>query len=273
MCCTLTRSPPPIKPPLPRVPLSTSIPIPRLMTPSNLNECTHMATAFESPNLISITHPDLVRISHDLRSVTLFRERHATLSQSNLTEPTPFSPILGEYFMVLDHNLQHDLLAFPSTHSLPHLDPHPIPPNASDKSEPVRIALLTFIYTQLAIHPSSSALMRSLTSQLKSSLEFTADLHTSWAPIRATELLTWILFLGAHISAGQMDRAWFVALLASATTLLKCQTWDGTGGMKHTLGGFFYVERVFESSWTGIWEEAKILRDSAFKGGVRDNLN
>jgi hypothetical protein len=202
-----------------------------------------MALAFQSPHLSSLIHPELLGITHDLRAVTLFRERHATPSQSTLSESPTFSPLLGEYFVALDHTLQHALLSFPFIH----------PTTSSDKnySEPLRLALLTFIHAQLAIHPPSSALMRSLTSQLKGSLEFTPELHALWssshatntkAPnTRATELLISILFIGAHISAGQVERGWFVRLIAQSARVIGVKTWEG---MKEVVASFFYVERV-----------------------------
>lgn len=216
-----------------------------------------MALAFQSPHLLTLIHLELLRITHDLRAVTLFRERHATPSQSTVSESPTFSPLLGEYFVALDHTLQHALLSFPFVH------PHSYP-SITNKNldEPLRLALLTFIHAQLAIHPPSSALMRSLTSQLKGSFELTPELHTLWssshatdtqAPnTHATELLIWIFFLGAHISAGQVEREWFVRLIAQSARVIGVKTWEG---MKEVVASFFYVERVFEGSWLGIWGE------------------
>lgn len=123
----------------------------------------------------------------------------------------------------------------------------------TETEEAVRIALLIFWNANLMLHQPSSAIFRSLTAQLKDALEHT-DTRFFWTPL--SDALLWILFLGAHISLGQMQRPWFVMQIARGAQVLKLRDWSEARSL---LCRFFYLDRVYLTSYQTIWDEAMLL--------------
>lgn len=127
---------------------------------------------------------------------------------------------------------------------------------ASDKEESCRLALLIFWFSNYQVGAPDSALNRTLTAQLKTALQG-SDLKSLWGPYY--QLLTWVLMLGAFISAGQRERPWFVMNLAKVSRVLKLQEWSEVRAL---LLKFYYLERIYAKGMQDIWEEVSILAES-----------
>lgn len=125
--------------------------------------------------------------------------------------------------------------------------------DGNSKQEACRIALITFLHTQYMRQSPSSALYRSLTKQLINPLQNSA-LVSLWGP--GEEIWVWILFIGAHISQGQVERPWFTMNLAYGLRSLELREW---AAVKKSLARVFYVERTFEEPYRAIWQEVRLL--------------
>jgi len=183
---------------------------------------------------------DMLNTVRDMRESTLFKEY---VVDNELGPSFPGSDIMAIKRM----HIVHRLLTF-----------HPRGSSAASRSEmeeACRIALLVFWNANLMLHQPSSAIFRSLTEQLKRALEAT-DMRFFWTPLSDT--LLWILFLGAHISLGQKQRPWFVMQIARGAQILHLQDWTE---VRSLLYRFFYLDRVYLTSYKTIWEEAMLLVD------------
>lgn len=136
--------------------------------------------------------------------------------------------------------------------------PRSAPP--SDKEESCRLALLIFWFNNTRLMKSDSALNRRLTAQLKAALQ-ASDLKTLWHP--HGELLMWVLLLGAHISAGQRERPWFVLILARVSRVLDLRDWNAVRGI---LTRFFYLDRIYGTEMEASWDEASLLAETLDSG-------
>jgi hypothetical protein len=121
--------------------------------------------------------------------------------------------------------------------------------------EALRIAYIIFSNAHYNVVQSSSKVARCLVEDFKKALEQT-DIKNCWGD--AYEAFIWSTFLGAHMSAGQRERPWFVMALARATQRLKSPTWIQ---IRAILTRFYYIDRVFQDEWRQIWEEADLLRN------------
>ena len=82
----------------------------------------------------------------------------------------------------------------------------------SPMREVIRLAMLTFSYgTVVKAQKSTSAYTYAFVAQLKDGLDAT-DLRACWVP--HTDLLCWVLFLGAHASKSRRERTWYIMQLA-----------------------------------------------------------
>lgn len=184
--------------------------------------------------------PEMLGILSDMRESTLFKEY---VVQNELGPSFTGSEIMAIKRM----HILHRLLTFNSKENNPAL--------RKDIEEVVRLALLVFWNANLMLHQSSSAIFRSLTAQLKHALERT-DLRFFWTPL--TDALVWVLFLGAHISIGQRQRPWFVMQIARGAQILNIGEWHNVRAL---LQRFFYLDRVYLTSYQNIWEEVQLLVD------------
>jgi hypothetical protein len=153
-----------------------------------------------NPEVIAMFDCKMIQAFRDLREVILYRE-YFHCNECTL----PVDEV--EYFNNKSYHLRYLALTIPferQTHT-------------TYKQEPCRIALLIFWNANYLTCQPDSALFRALTTQLKSTLE-QSDLELFWGPHHT--LLMWVLFLGAHISAGQRERPWFIMNLARGAWLL-----------------------------------------------------
>jgi hypothetical protein len=120
--------------------------------------------------------------------------------------------------------------------------------------EVVRQAFIIFSNGHYNVVQPASKIARRLIEDYKHALEAT-DLKACWG--EAWRLLIWVLFLGAHMSAGQRERPWFVMTLARAGKRLG----PGRGWLqvRALLVRFYYVDRVFQDEFCRIWDEAQLL--------------
>jgi hypothetical protein len=115
-------------------------------------------------------------------------------------------------------------------------------------------ALLLFIEvksnTTIAWKPAS-AVLRSLVIALKRSLEG-MELQAVWEP--HSDMLVWILFLGANSALGQVERPWFVSQLAREVISLDLKCWENARAL---LLKIFYLDRVQQDGFQVVWAEVQ----------------
>lgn len=140
-------------------------------------------------------------------------------------------------------NIDHRFLSYPFDHFQGY---RPI-------QETIRRAYVVFSNAHYSVVHPSSAIARFLIKDLKDALEAT-DLRSCWD--NAIEALLWVLFHGAHLSFGQLERPWFVNLLARVASFLRLHDWVL---VRDILLKFYYVDRVFQDSFQRIWEEVKVI--------------
>lgn len=118
-----------------------------------------------------------------------------------------------------------------------------------------RLAALLYVNTVLWIaYTSAAAVLRSPVIALKVALDSIDESmkQTFWAPY--SDILAWVLFLGAHCSRDQDERPFFIMELAKVTVFIG---WRDLEEMRQTLMSFFYVDRVYGASLAEIWYEVR----------------
>jgi hypothetical protein len=199
---------------------------------------TDIGTALLSPSVAALFDWQLNQAFHDLREVMLYREYYHHKGCA-----PPAAEL--DHFNIKSYNLRYLVLTIPFQNQTP----------VSDKQEACRIALLIFWNANYLVGRPESALFRRLTILLKAALE-TSDLQHFWDP--HFELLMWVLFLGAHISAGQRERPWFAMNLARGARLVKLDNW---ADVRAILLRYFYIDRVYQKSFEEAWQEARMLME------------
>jgi hypothetical protein len=181
----------------------------------------------------------LVRAFHDLREVILYREFFHT-------QECVVPEIEVEYFSVKAHHALHRVLSIPFQSSR----------TLSPQQEPCCLALLVFWYANYGVHLPDSALLRSLTTQLKAAL-VQSNPQALWQPNYG--LFIWVMFLGAYISVGQREHPWFVMYMARVARLRGLKS---AQDLKAVLQSFFYIDRIYGEGLESIWDEVSILMDA-----------
>jgi hypothetical protein len=143
-------------------------------------------------------------------------------------------------------NVDHRFLSYPFDHYGTY---RPV-------QEVIRQAFITFSSAHYSVVQPGSKVAECHIEDLKKVLEMT-DLGSCWGD--ASQALLWALFYGAHLSSGQRERPWFVAVLTKVASSLRMRTWMQ---VRTVLVRFYYVDRVFQDSFRRIWEEVEILFNS-----------
>jgi hypothetical protein len=233
MCAAITGS-------LPPAPPTSSLQVPASAFDLVLSDVPpflrDVGTALLLPSVAGLFDWQLNQAFYDLREVVLYREYY-----HHKECPPPAAEL--DHFNAKSYNLRYLVLTIPFQNQTP----------VSDKQEACRIALLIFWNANYLVRRPESALFRRLTTQLKAALE-TSDLQQFWG--LHFELLVWVLFLGAHISAGQRERSWFIMNLARGAQLLKLGNW---ADVRIILLRYFYIDRVYQKSFEEAWQEAQML--------------
>jgi hypothetical protein len=113
-----------------------------------------------------------------------------------------------------------------------------------------RLALYISAWLNTLSFEPSLAYTKALIQQLQEALQ---RLELPPNPISALKLLTWQLFVGAHISRTRAERPWFIQHLARAIQLLGLESADQ---LSELLYKFFYMKRIYWRSLPQIWVEA-----------------
>lgn len=226
------------KPIIPMLPDHLSIPTDRFT--STLSTCdpslSRIGEALLSDPAIT-THftPDFLSLLHDNRRLWILFER---IHEFPADEKRAIS--------IRRVNIDHRLLSYPFDHF-----------DSSDRpyQEVIRQALVIYSNAHYNVVQPISKIAQSLIADLKRSLERT-NLRNCWGDAHA--VLMWVLFLGAHLTAGQRERPWFITALARVALLLSVPNRDWMR-VRAVLVGFYYVDRVFQESWRRVWEEVDLL--------------
>ena len=78
------------------------------------------------------------------------------------------------------------------------------------------------------------------------------DLQAVWQP--HSDMLIWILFLGANSALGQVERPWFVSQLAREVISLDLKSWENA---RTLLLKFFYLDHAQQDAFQVVWEEVQ----------------
>ncbi len=237
MCAVLTRS-------LPAAPPTSTLPsLPtKLVEEIRQNvsdDVKKMGTSLSALDADTLLDWRISQAFRDMRDVVPYREYYPEKQVLPVQEE-------NDYINAKSYQFRYAVLAVPFEPRAP----------ASDKEEGCRLALLIFWFSNYQVTAPDSALNRTLTAQLKTALQG-SDLKGLWGPYY--ELLTWVLMLGAFISAGQRERPWFVMNVAKVSKVLKLQEWSEVRGL---LLRFYYLDRIYGKGMRDIWEEASLLAES-----------
>lgn len=121
--------------------------------------------------------------------------------------------------------------------------------------EAVRLAIILYSSAHYNVVQPSSSVARALITDLKEALE-QSDLRNLWTD--ASNILLWVLFLGAHMSSGQVERSWFIAAMSKVRSL-KMKNDKGWFAARRILIGCYYSDRVFMESLKKVWKEVETL--------------
>jgi hypothetical protein len=198
-----------------------------------------LGTGILTPDVDNLLNWSISQAFRDMREVVQYREYYHEKQVLPVAEE-------NDYINAKSYQFRYAALSAPF---------EPRPPT-SDKEEACRLALLIFWFTNYQVTAPDSALNRTLTGQLKTALQG-SDLKGLWGPFY--ELLTWVLMLGAFISAGQRERPWFVMNLAKVSRVLQLQEWEA---VRKVLLKHFYLERIYAKGMRDIWDEACLLAES-----------
>lgn len=157
-------------------------------------------------------------------------------------------PAQQRYFMYESIQNRYRLL------KLPFMEPYRQKDVIFYQSEACRLAISFSGIIQYYLDPSS-IIYKSLAAQLTSALK-SSDLSSLWCP--ATDLLAWVLNLGAHMTEGQKTELFFHVHLAKCGLRLGWKDW---ADCRSLIKNFFYTDRLHERSFRAIWGKVKKIMD------------
>lgn len=241
MCAAMMRT-------LPAVPPSSALPN---LSPDLVSEIRQNVSEDLKQMGVGILNAEMDNIL-DWRILQAYRDMLDVVHYREYYHEKQLQPLAAdlEYINSKSFQFRYAILSLPFEPRLP----------TSDKEEAARLAHIIFWNCNYQVTQPDSALQRALTTQLKTALE-ASDLRGLWGP--HLRLLTWILLLGAFISAGQRERPWFVLNLARAARALKIEEWSA---VRSLLLSFFYLDRIYQRGMKESWEEARLLVESMDAG-------
>lgn len=164
-----------------------------------------------------------------------------------------------DFFRVLNCETEHQLLSYVYTEDQ---SPDDLSRNSELELHPIeavtRVASICFLNHFLIYSPSQSGLGRALTKHLKAAVSNCKLPLVLRLPKENLGLFAWALFIGAQGSLAQVERPWFVDLLARIAMICEWQTWEQ---VSEVLADFFFVPSLDGPSsqgpgWKSIWDEA-----------------
>ncbi|KAJ9221667.1 transcriptional regulator family: Fungal Specific TF [Paecilomyces variotii] len=189
--------------------------------------------------------PNMMQVFHDLAEMT----RYAELVRRRL--PTGVEDNDEDFFDTQNLFIEYRLLSYrfdPITEEF-------VGDNTIEGC--CRLAALLYVNTVLwVVYTSAAAVLHVPVKALKVALETLDESirQTFWAPY--SDLLAWVLFLGAHCSKDQIERPFFIVELAKVVI---SSGWRDVEEMRQRLMGFFYVDRMYGASLVEVWDEVQTV--------------
>ena len=132
-----------------------------------------------------------------------------------------------------------------------HLLSLPFNEDLSPLQEVIRLALYISAWLNTLNFDPGLGYTNALLQQLEEALQ---SLELPSGPTPVSRLLTWVLFVGAHISRTREERPRFVQHLAKAIKLLGVQS---AAQLRELMSKYFYMERIYALSLQEIWDETR----------------
>ncbi|KAL2000826.1 hypothetical protein VTN02DRAFT_2565 [Thermoascus thermophilus] len=192
--------------------------------------------------------PPLVKALHGLQDLVLF---HCIKDQN----PEALGLEDHQAFRILNYETEHELASYPFR--LPrNRDTGPQGTNLHPVESVARVASICYMNLFIIVSPPSSGLGRALTKHLKEAVGRCTPEVLAQLPRKCYDLFSWALFIGAHGSAGQIERPWFVQRLAHAAAVQGWKDWEEVADV---LTGYFYISHIHDPIWRPVWDEAMAL--------------
>lgn len=187
--------------------------------------------SFFRPSVVALLGTDLLQLVDSQRQCTLF-----TLLHSQGSSDPPLEQIQQAYAQGIA--LEHQLLSLPFDPGKPSLTP---------QQDAVRLTLFVFAQPTVLMMKPLCAFARAMAGQIKEALGNT-DLLSMWNS--NSDLLLWVLFIGAFISRWQDEWGWFVGHIRNAVRASCTQTLEE---LEELLLGFFYIRENFGYALHSVW--------------------
>ena len=180
--------------------------------------------------------PDMIPVYRDLSVVVAFRESCVGGIDATIHEI--------DYFETLALRVQHQLIAFYSTH---------ISRQDSDIQSICRVTATIFVIQSQPRNYGPSIIMDNMVLSLYDVLSG-LDFAEAWNSFPS--ILIWALMFGVWISREKSMRDWFLFKLAQGSHGQLRWQWNEIRDMLQKL---FYVDRLHGADFESIWEEVRLL--------------
>ena len=136
----------------------------------------------------------------------------------------------------------------------------PLPPEVRDEHPLIRLARLgTVVYSLLVVFPlpAIAAPFQQLAQDIKTQL-LEPSIQVCWT--EASDLILWVIAMGAVAGIGTPDRQWYRTILDELTRQLGIESWPS---MRERLGMFLWYEYTNDSDGLKLWtemEESNLFR-------------
>lgn len=179
--------------------------------------------------------PTLISITADIRLVVLFTESYRAHPNAQ-----PLEAEIESIFLLI-RSIDRRLLSLLRTTSAPEI-------------ECICLVLYFNVHCdRKECASANSALCRSLASQLMNALK---RIHLKvWDQHVST--LAWLVFIGMHMSGTRDERGYFLKRLVTCVGNMKLTSREE---LRQVFLGFPYLDRVYENSLNGIWDEVQQMR-------------
>jgi hypothetical protein len=119
-----------------------------------------------------------------------------------------------------------------------------------------RLSLFLHLKTILRAFPTRGRKYQVIIGKLRTCIEMAeSTLHST------PEFHLWILFVAAAASYDNTDHTWFVSKIPKVASTSYLRSWDEA---KIVLHQFWWVESIYESYCSALWNEAMLLKAGAY---------